>query len=528
MRPRKVLRLLCAAAVLTTVWLLLPVSLGGHTDYVVTHGISMEPGFHTGDLAIVRASGTYRVGDVVAYRSQSLHTRVMHRIVAVQGGRYLLKGDNNTFIDPEHPRAQQLIGTLALRIPQGGSWLSRLTHPLGLALATLVMVTTSTHASRHRGRRRRRATMKKTGYVRSPAVAAAMSSPSGRVALTAAAALAALGVLLGFVAWKAPRDLASSPVSGPGATTTFAYHAAVRPSAAYDTDTVTSPDPVFRRLTDHVTLDVHYAGPAGVMTIGVDVVAGNGWHTTLPLLPPTTFDTHTHNASLPLDMGPIEERAKRAAQVIGMPYESLMLAVHPKVRTIDGQQLSPTLNLVLTPTQLKLAAGPETLTVASPASQAPAKTPAPGVASTVSVIGHRLNTSDAAMVAAALLAAAALLGLLTIVQSGRRPPDEAHAIHARYGDLLLPIQPPATSHLGETVDVQDFTALARTAQRYGLVIMTWLTGEGQTFVVQDQSVRYRYTTASHGLQTRNHRRTSRPHIAIAPYPPSPERTTASL
>ena len=42
----------------------------------------MEPGFQTGDLAILRPAGSYAVGDVVAYRSESLDTIVMHRIVS--------------------------------------------------------------------------------------------------------------------------------------------------------------------------------------------------------------------------------------------------------------------------------------------------------------------------------------------------------------------------------------------------------------------------------------------------------------
>ena len=57
------------ALVLAAVWLFWPSALGGGTTYVATHGNSMEPGFHTGDLAILRPADRYAVGDVVAYRS---------------------------------------------------------------------------------------------------------------------------------------------------------------------------------------------------------------------------------------------------------------------------------------------------------------------------------------------------------------------------------------------------------------------------------------------------------------------------
>ena len=53
-----------------------PTKIGGSTRYVVTRGISMEPRFHTGDLAIVRPASNYRVGEIVAYWSTVLHTVV--------------------------------------------------------------------------------------------------------------------------------------------------------------------------------------------------------------------------------------------------------------------------------------------------------------------------------------------------------------------------------------------------------------------------------------------------------------------
>ena len=44
----------------------------------------------------------------------------MHRSVAVEGNRYVFRGDNNSWPDPDKPTAGQLIGKLAVRIPQGG------------------------------------------------------------------------------------------------------------------------------------------------------------------------------------------------------------------------------------------------------------------------------------------------------------------------------------------------------------------------------------------------------------------------
>src|SRR6478609_8118732 len=108
------------ALLLAAVWLLWPIGLGGSTVYVTTHGISMEPRFHTGDLAILRSADHYSVGDVVAYSSVTLKTTVMHRIVSSKGDRFAMQGDNNTWLDPDQPSSDLVMGKLWLRVPQGG------------------------------------------------------------------------------------------------------------------------------------------------------------------------------------------------------------------------------------------------------------------------------------------------------------------------------------------------------------------------------------------------------------------------
>src|SRR5438445_716851 len=76
--------LLAAAA-----WLFFaPTRIGGSTTYVVTSGVSMQPRFHTGDLALVRPADHYRVGMIVAYRGSLLKVVVLHRIVAIHDGHY--------------------------------------------------------------------------------------------------------------------------------------------------------------------------------------------------------------------------------------------------------------------------------------------------------------------------------------------------------------------------------------------------------------------------------------------------------
>ena len=134
-----------------------PVPLGGSTTYVVTRGISMEPRFHTGDLALVRSQSSYHVGEIVAYHSKMLHTIVLHRIIGRAGARYVFKGDNNNFIDPEHPVASQLVGALWLHIPGAGADLQSLRSPMliGALVAVGVLLLTGVAFTRRRRLRRR-------------------------------------------------------------------------------------------------------------------------------------------------------------------------------------------------------------------------------------------------------------------------------------------------------------------------------------------------------------------------------------
>src|SRR5215470_11871916 len=98
-----------ALAVMYVAW---PASLGGSTRYVVTSGVSMQPLFHSGDLAILRPAADYRVGDIAGYRSATLHTLVLHRIVERRGDRYIFKGDNNSWRDADTPQRADILGRL--------------------------------------------------------------------------------------------------------------------------------------------------------------------------------------------------------------------------------------------------------------------------------------------------------------------------------------------------------------------------------------------------------------------------------
>lgn len=139
--PALVSTVAAAAALACGWWYLAPPSLAGTTSLAIVDGTSMLPRFKRDDLVLIRPAGTYRVGDVVAYRSAFLHRVVLHRIVAIHAGRYTFKGDNNSWLDPEKPTSSQLIGKRWVHLPRAGSLARAVRTPaVAAALAALLAI----------------------------------------------------------------------------------------------------------------------------------------------------------------------------------------------------------------------------------------------------------------------------------------------------------------------------------------------------------------------------------------------------
>src|SRR4051794_30837418 len=155
MRFRSIVGSLFVACVAIVCVRFAPANLGGRTTYVSTHGTSMLPRFHAGDLAVVQPAGTYRVGDIVAYHSATLRNEiVLHRVIAIRDGHFTIKGDNNNFIDPDRPTVGQIVGRLTARIPHGGAIRSSMARPVVLFPLLIVLIAGSTSGLQRKRRRK--------------------------------------------------------------------------------------------------------------------------------------------------------------------------------------------------------------------------------------------------------------------------------------------------------------------------------------------------------------------------------------
>ena len=157
---RGVWRPLVAVLAVVLVWdLIAPTQLGGSVSYVNIRGVSMQPTLSTGDLMVLRSRDAYAVGEIVAFVSDMNGAIVVHRIVDVVGDRYLLKGDNNAFLDRYTPTAEEIIGAEVLTVPGGErvATLAAATPTIVLQALMLGVVLLSLRSIRVQAERERRA-----------------------------------------------------------------------------------------------------------------------------------------------------------------------------------------------------------------------------------------------------------------------------------------------------------------------------------------------------------------------------------
>jgi signal peptidase I len=521
MRTRHTRRLLSGALALIALGLLwfyfAPVGLGGSTTYVVTDGISMEPLFHTGDLALVRGQSNYHVGEIVAYNSKVYHTVVLHRIIARAGSRYVFKGDNNNFVDFEHPASSQLIGALWLHLPGWGARLRSLSSPALVGALVAFAVLLLTGVSFARGRRRR-------GRERRAAPSAG-SPPRDAPPRTGGLAgeVLALGLLalfpfavLGLLAFTRPAT-APTPLKVPyRQSATFSYSAMATPGPVYPGDRAVTGEPLFTRVVNLVDLSFVYRfhaaaahSLAGEASLSATLASTSGWHTTLGLGRPIHFRGDRALLAATLDLPSLLGlmHSVNTTTGVGGSY-TLTLVPHVRVAgSLDNQPLSTAFS---PPIQFTVGQGEIESSASvggSSTSGQPSANPfAPSVSGAVTGTRYqprllsfgiaRLSVATAREIALGGIAivVCVLLAIWALVRP--RLGDESASIRARYGRLIVPVARMWQLPGVPVIDVADMDALAQIAAHYERSILYETSDEGEAYWVADESGQFRYAVGT--------------------------------
>jgi signal peptidase I len=506
-------RLITGASLLllAIAWLIAgPAQLGGATTYVTTHGISMQPRLHTGDLALVRPAAQYRVGDVVAYRSDVLRSVVLHRVIARDGDRYVFKGDNNDFVDPEHPRHAELIGRMWLRVPRGGAILGWLRIPAIAALLCggIALVALWPARRRRRDRRRGKAAGRPRGAPSMSGRSLRMVSPNAQLLLFGCAAVAVACTVLGLLAWtRSTTDPVAAKVNYTHKVR-FSYRADAPAGAVYPTGTVKTGDPIFLRLVRQVRVKVAYRLASGAtrqvggtQQILLRLRSPTGWSRTIQLQPSTPFRGAEASAWVVLDLAQLRALIGRVEALTGTPAGSaftveILPRVHVKGTLADevlDERYKPALSFQLDPLQLRAGGGGS-----ADAGAALTQSQSGSVAATVASPnhlrfgGHGIQVGTARWVALIGYLVAIVVALLTTIRERRRPQDLSMQIHARYGHLIVPIASIMHNPAQPVVDVMSIDALAQVAERCERVILHHHRIGAESYLVDDEGTLYRY------------------------------------
>jgi len=558
-RRRRIAALVVVLGALAVGWFFLaPTGIGGDTTYVVTDGISMHPRIHTGDLALVRPASSYHVGDIVAYRNPELHVVVLHRIHSISpSGRYRFKGDNNSWIDPGSVTSSAIVGKMWVLAPGLGGDLHSLHSPPVMATMVAVAVLLLFGGAGAEVRRRRRRGRPKPKWKaeepkwkgatapprtaapdHAPAAASAVRSapaparaptlvpppanvrrapagPSyGGIAAAVAAVLACAGLTI--FAWTSPTGRPAPSQTSYVQSGRFSYSATTLAGAVYDTDRVTTGQPMFSRLVgpvqvrfDYRLRSAHFQGAGGTASLDAIVSAQNGWSRTVVLQGPTSFTGRHATVAGVIHLRRLQRLVEKVAVATSVPSVDFTLTLVPSVKahgTLAGHPFAaayaPKLPFSLTSYEL------------APVLNSAAAAAGPATAGRAAVFHPSQNASVAAAGSARVMLGPAVfhlsagfarilgpIGLLTALAAAAlaawqlrrdRRADEPTRIQSRYGEAMIAAVQSTLIHGGDLVEVESIEALARLAERYQSLMIHEQTATGHAYLVADNGTVYAY------------------------------------
>jgi signal peptidase I len=504
---------------------LAPARIGGFTTYVVTHGVSMEPRFHTGDLGLVRPAGEYKVGDIVAYHSSTLHTVVLHRIVAIHNGRYTFKGDNNHFLDPDHPTRSQLVGALWLHVPGAGVVLKGLHAPVvdAVIFGLLGLFLLSGFGEKERRRRRRRG-QEASGSAshRRPLMSTLRDQDTprfidfGALLVVSAVGVAAF-VALAMFAFTRPAHRIVRRTTPYTQRVSFGYSAHVRAGPVYPDGQIETDDPVFLSLVHNLNVHIAYRfssrGPStvsGAKEVFLNLGGPSGWTRRFVLTPRTRFAGNATSTDVTIDLRRAQSLMAQIAKLTATPgFGSFSVTIQPVVHitgTVAGRPIdaryAPTLGFQLQSGQLLPAVG------AAPIGSSPGAPPssaatnyAPSQAGSVATPATAPATITVLGVSpqVPLLRWIAILGLLISIaatvffylRKRSEPFGETYRIMSDYGHMIVPIV--GGEDLGwPPVDVPSIKSLVKLAEAGQRLILHNRSNDVDTYMVNEEGTVYRY------------------------------------
>ena len=482
---------------LTAIWLAFaPTQAGGQASYVMVNGNSMEPGFHLGDLVIVRAAPSYDVGDVVTYRDTEMGVYVIHRVIGIEQDRYILKGDNNSWIDGYRPTRADIIGKLWIYVPKLGRAMQWLRLPInaaliigligGILMASMMVQPNQPGKSKNKPSR----------------------NPAGvfEMALYTLGLLALAFLALSAFSFSRPLKRNADPI--PYQQTGVFSYSAIGSPRVYDTGTARSGEPVFPKLTCTLNLGFVYnlAGEqlenvSGYQQLDAKVLdEQSGWQRTIPLTSATNFYGDSFTSLATLDLCQVEALVAAVEQETGFRSSSYTLAIIAHVLVagkLSGQEFIATFESPLVfrfdSLHFYLAAGnsqTDPLQIIEPGSVSN-----PGsLENTLPLLGLKPTVRNMRIISATglVFTLGGLLALGWFFYTASMH-SQVSLIRMKYGSLMVDVYGRKPQTISPVIDVPTIDELAKIARRLNLMILyTSPRDRIHYYLVQNNGTAYRY------------------------------------
>ncbi|MFH2038075.1 MAG: signal peptidase I, partial [Chloroflexota bacterium] len=447
-----------------------PQQIGGKAASVIVDGNSMEPLYHLGDLVIVRSKPSYQIGDIITYLHPDIGY-VIHRIIAIQDGRFLLQGDHNTWVDSYLPTPEEVIGKAWIHLPKIGSMIGKLRSPWSLAFAAglgswlsfnIFLDTKKNHknSSKTNNRKRKpRTTMRTLNIIEEPK-------------MIVIAILFVLATMLTGWSQALPEDqimVTEIPYSHHGK---FSYYEPV-PHAAevYQEKIVDTGKPIFLKLATNLNVRFDYTinsqSPlvlAGTTRLVLELSASDGWKQVFVLQPDTPFSGPFASIEARIDLATIKavlDNLQNLTGVFRSPYSFTLLPTVTFNGFVDGQdftdEFSPRLEFLIDTNEIQLVqTGVNDLNSIEPV-QEKTLTHTNRVPNTLSFLGLNLSVITLRWMAI-IFVLLSLLALIYLYVFGKSPQlSGVSRIQKKYGSTIINISGVELPELSTPmVEVQTF------------------------------------------------------------------------
>lgn len=305
----------------------------------------MEPTFHYGDLALIREADNYEVGDIVTYSQPEIGT-IFHRIIAIDNGHYILKGDNNTWEDSYKPQVSEILGKYWFFIPSAGKFFQKLRSPGNFSLVVIIFAIIFTYTLLKDGSSEK---IKRIGKKKMSESSDTTIKPADWLYIISIFGFIAL--ILAFVSFTQPIETTIADNYIYTHLGYFEYSSKV-PDDIYESDQLKSGDPIFRQINDSVDITFSYeldsekkADISGTYKLLAIIKDTTGWEKSIVLVEPSLIQERSFTSTAILDFSQIDEVIDNFEEQTGITNKRYTLILQPQVEiqgTLGGRAFEDT------------------------------------------------------------------------------------------------------------------------------------------------------------------------------------------